>query len=269
MDSNGNQPEMNKIASKIKGKLENKYIGIEPMLLIAVIALIIIYYRIFSSLGNNEDGSSSAIKVFVETLLWLLFIVLLLLNGISYIFGIDLFETLGSTTETDLPDETDIKIYLREKDQVFNLPDNKYTYDDAKAICKAYDSRLATYDDMSHAYDMGADWCSYGWSADQMALFPTQKAKWEKLQKQKGHEQDCGRPGINGGYVYDLSMAYGVNCYGPKPTISVNESNQMRNTPIYQKTKNELNFDSKVNYWRSKLSQIELAPFNHDNWSML
>ena len=31
----------------------------------------------------------------------------------------------------------------------------------------------------------------------------------------------------------------------------------------------ELKFDDKVNYWRSKLSQIELAPFNHDNWSML
>lgn len=265
MNSYEHETEMNKLA----GKLQNKYIGIQPMLLIAAIALIIIYYHIFSSLGNNEDGSASAIKVFVETLLWLVFIVLLLLNGISYIFGFDLLATLNSAVETESADETEIKIYLREKEQVFNLPDNKYTYADAKAICKAYDSRLATYDDMSHAYDMGADWCSYGWSADQMALFPTQKAKWEKLQKQKGHEQDCGRPGINGGYVYDVSMAYGVNCYGPKPAITKAELDQMRNKPFYNKTNNELNFDSKVNYWRSKLSQIELAPFNHDNWSML
>jgi hypothetical protein len=31
-----------------------------------------------------------------------------------------------------------------------------------------------------------------------MALFPTQKETWDKLQKIKGHEHDCGRPGING-----------------------------------------------------------------------
>ena len=78
---------------KIHDKLNNKYIGIGPMLLIGSIAIIIIYYYIFSSLGNNDVGSASDIKVFFETILWLLFIVLLLLNGISYIFGIDLLKT--------------------------------------------------------------------------------------------------------------------------------------------------------------------------------
>ena len=34
-----------------------------------------------------------------------------------------------------------------------------------------------------------------------MALFPTQYKSWKKLQKQKGRENDCGRPGINGGYI--------------------------------------------------------------------
>ena len=266
------QNEMDKIA----GKLHNKYIGVEPMLLIGVIALIIIYYHIFSSLGNNEDGSASAFKVFVETTLWLLFIVLLLLNGISYIFGIDLIKTLKVTfgydkgdqlTDTEEEEVDGIKIVL--KDQVFHLPESKYNYDDAKAICKAYGARLATYDDLNNAYNKGADWCSYGWSADQMALFPTQKEKWDMLQKIKGHEQDCGRPGINGGYIYDLSMAYGVNCYGSKPTISKSEADLMRQRAIYNKTNKELKFDDKVSYWRSKLKQIELAPFNHDNWSML
>ena len=73
---------------RISNALENKYIGVEPMLLIAVIAIIIIYYYIFSSLGNNDDGSASTIKVFFETFLWFLFIFLLLMNGISYIFAI-------------------------------------------------------------------------------------------------------------------------------------------------------------------------------------
>ena len=35
---------------RLTRKLENKYIGIEPMLLIAVIAVIIIYYYIFAPL---------------------------------------------------------------------------------------------------------------------------------------------------------------------------------------------------------------------------
>jgi hypothetical protein len=52
---------------RISGKLQNKYIGVEPMLFLAVIALIIVYYYIFSSLGNNEDGSASSIKIFIET----------------------------------------------------------------------------------------------------------------------------------------------------------------------------------------------------------
>ena len=34
-----------------------------------------------------------------------------------------------------------------------------------------------------------------------MALFPTQYEHWEHLQKIKGHENDCGRPGVNGGYI--------------------------------------------------------------------
>jgi hypothetical protein len=205
----------------------------------------------------------------------LLFIVLLLLNGVSYIFGIDLLQTLSATfgsqpnDATDGTDEEDDGIKIVLNDQVFNLPENKYTYDDAKAVCKAYGARLATYEDMSKAYDKGADWCSYGWSDEQMALFPTQQEKWNKLQKIKGHEKDCGRPGINGGYIYNPRMKYGVNCYGPKPSITRHEAELMRETPLYNKTVNEMKFDEKVNYWRSKLTQVEMAPFNHDNWSML
>ena len=260
---------------KITDKLQNKYIGIEPMLLIGIIALLIIYYYIFSSLGNNEDGSSSDIKMLFETILWLIFIILLLLNGISYIFGIDIIKTIKSLFGYDEEPADDLlyknndKVKIMLKEQVFHVPQNNYNYEDAKAICNAYDARLATYDEMDKAYDKGADWCSYGWSEGQMALFPTQKDKWEKLQKMKGHEKDCGRTGINGGYMDDASLKFGVNCYGAKPSITPGEAQQMREKPIYQKNKKEQVFDSKVSFWRNKLSQIELAPFNHNNWSML
>ena len=266
---------------KITGKLHNKYIGVGPMLLIGIIAIIIIYYYIFSSLGNNDDGSASGLKIFFETILWLLFIVLLLLNGISYIFGIDLLKTLDTNIGSErghiddtgqgltegAEDDSELKIMLKE--QVFHLPENKYNYDDAKAVCKAYGSRLASYDEVSRAYDKGADWCTYGWSDNQMALFPTQKEKWENLQKLKGHEKDCGRPGINGGYIYDATMNYGANCFGSKPSIRKSDSEKMRETPIIRKTKKELEFEERVKYWKGKTKEIAMAPFNHDNWSML
>ena len=260
------------VFDKLEDRFENKYIGTEPMLLIGVIAIIIIYYYLFSSLGNNEDGSASLLKVSFETTLWILFIVMLLLNGLTYIFGIDMIETLkqwlGYYPEP-VYDEEGSKVKVMLKEQVFHLPENKYTYDDAKAICKAYDARLATFDEMKEAYNKGADWCTYGWSDDQMALFPTQREKWDRLQRIKGHEQDCGRPGLNGGYINDASMEYGINCYGSKPSISPEEADKMRQKPFYHKNLKELEFDKKVDYWKNKVNEIEMAPFNHNNWSMI
>jgi len=69
--------------------------------------------------------------------------------------------------------------------QVFNVSRNVYTYHDAAAVCAALDSELATYDQVQSAYKQGADWCNYGWVQGQMAVYPTQKETYEKLQK--GH----------------------------------------------------------------------------------
>ena len=57
-----------------------------------------------------------------------------------------------------------VKIPLLEEPEVFHISDNTYTYDEANAICKAFDSRLATYEELENAYNNGAEWCSYGWS---------------------------------------------------------------------------------------------------------
>ena len=73
------------VFDKLEDRIQNKYIGTEPMLLIGIIAIIIIYYYLFSSLGNNEDGNASILKVTFETSLWVLFIAMLLLNGLTYI----------------------------------------------------------------------------------------------------------------------------------------------------------------------------------------
>ena len=261
---------------KFAKRIKTKYISFEPMLLISVMALLIIYYYVFSSLGNNEDGQASSIKVFFENVLWLLFIGLLLLNGISYIFGIDIVKSVKKILGYEdidlsdiLPAEDKDALKLVLKEQVFHLPNQKYTYKDAQTVCNAYDARLATYDEVDIAQHSGADWCTYGWSDNQSALYPTQKDKWEQLQKIPGHEKDCGHPGVNGGYIKNANSKYGVNCYGNKPNIRPNDADSMRRKPKFKKSLKELAFDKRVNYWRKKLPAIEIAPFNHDNWSMI
>ena len=101
-----------------------------------------------------------------------------------------------------------------------------------------------------------------------MALYPTQYEKWENLQKIKGHEHDCGRPGVNGGYIANPNVRFGVNCYGYKPEITPEESDLMQNTSIYPRTKKEIDFEKRVDYWRNKLPEILVAPFNNNNWSI-
>ena len=95
------------------------------------------------------------------------------------------------------------------QDEVFHVSDNVYTYDEAEAVCKAFDADLATYSQVEKAYKNGGEWCGYGWSKDQLALYPTQKKTWEKLKNIKGHEHDCGRPGINGGYIKNPNVKFG------------------------------------------------------------
>jgi hypothetical protein len=151
--------------------------------------------------------------------------------------------------------------------QVFNVPGNYYTYDQAKNICQAYGGSLATYDQLENAYTKGAEWCNYGWSANQMSLFPTQKRTWEKLQKVDGHEHDCGRPGINGGYMANPNLQFGVNCYALKPKINKDEEDEMKNMRLYPPTTKDLVHEQQVDYWKNHIDQLLLSPFNPTTWS--
>ena len=101
-------------------------------------------------------------------------------------------ETKASTTDTTTPTK---------KEEVFNISNNKLSYREAQAVCKSYDARLATYDEVEDSYNKGGEWCNYGWSEGQMAFFPTQKETWEKFQKDPTMKNKCGRPGVNGGHI--------------------------------------------------------------------
>ena len=259
-----------------------------PMVIIVLAIVIIGYYALFAGLGVAKGQSSGSEAgsgiVFLEVLLWGVFILLVLMNGMQYIFNTDITASIknifSGEPEIDIivdPDDIagdmaggnspvpEIKLTK----QVFHVPDNKYNYENAKAICRAYGGRLATIKEVQEAHDKGADWCSYGWSDGQMALYPTQYDKWAHLQKIEGHEHDCGRPGINGGYIKNPNVRFGANCYGYKPKITQEEAEAMRLAPLYPRTRRERAFDKRVDYWRDQLSEIQVAPFNHNNWSII
>ena len=259
----------------------NMNMGGSAMLLL--VAIILLFVLLFSNLGEsnniNDSDSGNGSTNILTILLGGVILVVILLNGFQYFFNINLTAqltnlftvtpsldiTVEQTDVDEIPPVPEIEI----KKQVFHIPGNNYTYDNADALCKAYGSRLATYDEIEQSYNNGAEWCSYGWSDKQLALFPTQKDTWNYLQTVKGHENDCGRAGINGGYIANENVKFGANCFGYKPKITDTELEMMQTTPLYPKTLKDIKEEKRVDYWRRKIPEILVSPFNKNVWSLL
>ena len=254
-------------------------IGIPPILIL--VAIILLFVLLFTNLGKSENitdsgnGSTSALTIILGGVV----LVVILLNGSQYFFNINLIARLNNlftlSPSIDLTvEQTDVdkvppvpEITIQK--QVFHIPGNNYTYDNANALCQAYGSRLATYDEIEDSYKNGGEWCSYGWSEKQLALFPTQKDTWNYLQTVEGHENDCGRAGINGGYIANENVKFGANCYGYKPKITDTELEMMQTAPIYPKTMKDIKEEKRVDYWRRKIPEILVSPFNAKVWSLI
>ena len=146
--------------------------------------------------------------------------------------------------------------------EVYFVSGNKYTYDEAPAVCAVYNGELATYDQVEDAYSRGAEWCGYGWTLGSMALYPTQDETWKKLLQEvdTNRRTRCGRPGVNGGY-FNPKMKFGVNCYGVKPGCDNNKY------PTIFPGKSDA---QKVAYNKLKQNsgKINVDPFNRNGWSM-
>ena len=167
----------------------------------------------------------------------------------------------------DIP-QSDVPVGFRKRNvpqekQVFHINNNIYTYDDSEAVCKAFGGDLATYEQLVDSYKKGADWCSYGWTKGQLAMYPTQYKTWLKMQgNEKGRRNDCGSPGLNGGYFENKHMLFGVNCYGNKPAPRAHE--KARHTYMSDA---DLKLAKKVAEIRSKMGEISVSPFNREKWS--
>jgi hypothetical protein len=151
--------------------------------------------------------------------------------------------------------------------QVFNISTNDYSYYDAEPLCKALGAELATYDQVKTAWENGADWCNYGWSKGQVAVYPTQKSTWEKVQSGPEDQRDaCGRPGVNGGYFDNPEMRFGVNCYGSKPEQSTNDERVLMNNGSIPRTAEALKIDKQINEYKAMADKVGVLPFNNDKW---
>ena len=263
-----------------------------PSVIVILIVVILIYVILFMYLGesgsnttssaflpisSNSESVSNSSSNTISIMVAAIFIILVIINGLQYFFGVDIVASLKNiltgnpevdiTVDTSRVDTVVPEILLRP--QVFNIPENTYVYADAKALCTAYGSRLATYKEVEESYNKGGEWCNYGWSDGQMALFPTQQKTFDELQKIEGHENDCGRPGVNGGYISNPAIRFGVNCYGYKPRMTPEEEDLMATQPIYPKTEKDIAMENRVNYWKDKLTEVLVSPFNHNTWSKL
>ena len=238
--------------------------------------------NIMESLGaNTESKEGNAYSLVIVVILGLLF-AYLIIHFFQYFMNLDIWASLSNIFQP----EADLTINVQSEDnnnvpesepvpeitikkQVFNIPGNTYTYPDAKALCTAYGAELANYTQIEEAYDKGAEWCNYGWSDGQMALFPTQQKTFDDLQKIEGHENDCGRPGINGGLMNNPALKFGVNCFGYKPKITSQEEELMNTQTPYPLTKKDIAMQQRVDYWKNKLNEILVSPFNYKNWSKI
>lgn len=269
----------------------------DPFTLVIALVVLMFFVIVAISLGSGSgsgNGStynsftikdqpilgSSSMPIFLLVILALI----ILVNVLYFIYQIDVLKRIQDFfaslwhVEESAPAKKDsapepapaplVQETIRAKKQVFNIPGNYYSYDDAKAVCAAFNSKLATYDQIESAYNKGAEWCNYGWSSDQLALFPTQKKTYDVLQSKPGRGNDCGRPGINGGYIANPNVKFGVNCYGVKPDITPEEQHIMKTVPPYPQTAEEIEFQKKVDKMKQNIDNILLSPFNHNSWGM-
>ena len=252
-----------------------------PMSIISVSVFLIGLYicTFLFSIPMSSEMKPFSIS-FIENTSWTTLIVLLFVNFFKFVFDISIVDYFNEKEVVETPENGEKTengeepVGVQEK-EVFNVSNNTYTYHEAEAVCKAFDAEVATYDQIEQAYDNGAEWCNYGWSQNQLALFPTQKASWNKLQKdhvnsEEDHRNDCGRPGINGGYIDNPYVKFGVNCYGVKPEATDNDLLALQNNvdQIRPKTKKEKELEKKIEKWKeNKDKYLKVNSYNKDKWS--
>ena len=106
-----------------------------PMMVILLCVILVIFLGIFSSFdGNNQEGSLKRGSKLLEIIVWSFGIFLLLAVGLKNLFGIEIITSVKKifTPEPEI-DITMIQTIPKKDEtpenvpEVFNIPDNKYS----------------------------------------------------------------------------------------------------------------------------------------------
>lgn len=244
--------------------------------ILVVAAFVAVLYGISYLLGKSNDMPANI--SFLATIAQILIVVLIVIAFFNYILGIRiidmLWESIGALFTAEEEEE---EVNDDARPEVFNVSNNLYTYEEAPFVCQALGGRLASYDEIENSYNNGAEWCNYGWSQNQLALFPTQKNTWKKIQNSVSDcdEGDslrnvCGRPGINGGFFANPNLKFGVNCYGIKPKAKQRELDMMEanKNRILPRSKNQIAAERKIDFWKENADKLlSINAHNSDSWS--
>ena len=130
----------------------------DPTFFIILVVVILLYVLLFTSLGQDESSTDSILGSngdsnikFVGVIVIIVFGALTIINGIQYFFGIDVAASVknlfSGSPQIDLEinqttsDNNAMPSFpgesLFQENQVFNVPGNYYSYNDAKTLCSA------------------------------------------------------------------------------------------------------------------------------------
>ncbi len=238
---------------------------------------------------QNKISNSTGTKIDIKKIIFIIILLFLVVTLIyvlicAYYYSKENCENMDKRTFYDyltdfnnrklcLPKKEPIKDFKLsdiqlpiQKEEVFHIANQDYTYDQAKCKCESYGAKLATKDQVIDAYNKGANWCTYGWSNGQYAYYPTQQCEYDRIEEDNKSKPDsqkefCGKPGVNGGYFANPYIKFGVNCYGVKPK---GESVKMKKPycPPMNFCKLDKNFQAS-----HKLDTDEIVPFAPGQWS--
>ena len=226
----------------------------QHLISIALIIIVILYFLSYNLYIDHSYKNGSSIG-FIDTLKNIFNV----LPDFDFNFNIN---NKVDDVEKSIKQLANKPLFSKRKKEVFNIDSNDFTYDEAPLVCESVGSTLATYNQVLNAHKEGASWCNYGWSDNQLALYPIQKDSWEKIQ-QGPLKNMCGKPGVNGGHFDNKNIKLGVNCYGYKKTPDPTKI-------IYQEETSNNKIDTIVDNKIDTIintKNIEIRPFNTNKWS--
>jgi len=267
--SNDLSPEISSDPTTLWGKIKGAFkwtftsiFSFPTLIVIFIIILTVVLIFIYNLYKNNSIKLPQSIERFIvsiKTFFTTTYNKILNKNNKSKDKKTSDKKYFDSTSSEDA-DETNKKsnesiLNKNTKEEVFNIDKNLFTYEEAEHVCKKFNSKLATEDQVKKAWENGANWCNYGWSQGKKALYPIQKEFYNKLKLSNSkNKNQCGYPGINGGTL-NPRLKLGVNCYGIKPKKNIiNECSDVK-ANLDKKLK-QIREDLEINKFNSnKLSQ--------------